>query len=92
MWDYSCKFLNIDGRVCLEDSLRFAILGMVGIYLIVPLLDKLLSKLSRLVTGIIVGVLLALFLGDIAWAVVQPYDAPPPIIDNTCRSQAGSPA
>jgi uncharacterized membrane protein len=90
MWDYSCKFLNIDGRVCFEDSLRFAILGMVGIYLIVPLLDKLLAKLSRTANWILFGVLLAVFCADIAWAVIEPYDAPPPKIDNSCRETSAT--
>jgi uncharacterized membrane protein len=75
MWDYTGKFLNIDGRVCFEDSLRFTILGMLGIYLIVPLLDKLLAKLSRRTNWTIFGALLTLFLIDIATAIIFPVAA-----------------
>jgi uncharacterized membrane protein len=77
MWDYSCKFGNIDGRVCFEDSARFTVLGLIGIYLIVPLLDKLLSKLSRRANWILFGLLLAVFVGDIVWAMLDPVVAPP---------------
>jgi uncharacterized membrane protein len=38
-WDYSNKPLNLNGRTCVEDVLRFAVLGLVCLYTVVPLLD-----------------------------------------------------
>ena len=46
VWDYSDKFLNINGRVCLEMSVLFTILGIAVIYLIGPLTKKIYDKLG----------------------------------------------
>jgi uncharacterized membrane protein len=46
-WDYTEKPLNLNGRICLEDSLRFVVLGMLELYVFMPLIDRLLSRLSR---------------------------------------------
>ena len=35
-WDYSDKFLNINGRVCLRNSIMFTILVVIVIYLLHP--------------------------------------------------------
>ena len=40
IWDYSNKFLNINGRVCLEMSLIFTILGLVMMYIFEPIVQK----------------------------------------------------
>lgn len=45
-WDYTGYFLNLDGRICAEGLLVFAIGGMVIVYLIAPTLDSLFSRLS----------------------------------------------
>ena len=37
-WDYSDKILNINGRVCLRNSLMFTVLVILVVYLINPLL------------------------------------------------------
>ncbi|MDR3037218.1 MAG: DUF975 family protein, partial [Coriobacteriales bacterium] len=44
-WDYSGFFFNIQGRICLEGLLTFAIAGTASIYFLVPLLDNLLEKI-----------------------------------------------
>lgn len=40
IWDYSNRFLNINGRVCLDMSLMFTVLGLIMIYVIEPITDK----------------------------------------------------
>ena len=40
-WDYSTYFLNINGRVCLRNTILFGILGLVITYLIHPYVYKL---------------------------------------------------
>lgn len=40
IWDYSERFMNINGRVCLGMSLIFAILGYIMIYAIEPWLRR----------------------------------------------------
>ena len=43
-WDYSHRFLNINGRICLLYSIFWGILGIVWIKGLYPRLDKVFSK------------------------------------------------
>lgn len=45
-WDYSSKFLNINGRVCLTYSIFWGILAIFWIKLIYPYLMKLIEKID----------------------------------------------
>ena len=47
LWDYSNEFLNINGRVCLNASRNFAIGGTLSLYLIQPLIEKLVNKFGN---------------------------------------------
>lgn len=47
IWDYSDKFLNLNGRVCLEMSLIFTIAGLLMMYLLVPIIEKIYKKLGK---------------------------------------------
>ena len=40
IWDYSNRFLNINGRICLEMSLLFMVMGLTIIYIIDPLFRR----------------------------------------------------
>ena len=40
IWDYTGRFLNINGRVCLGMSLIFAIMGYLMMYYIEPVLRR----------------------------------------------------
>ena len=46
-WNYSTKFMNINGRVCLQYSIFWGILGLIWIKLINPYLKKLINKIPR---------------------------------------------
>jgi len=46
IWDYSNKFLNINGRVCLEMSLIFTIMGTIFMYIFEPMTRRLYIKLE----------------------------------------------
>ena len=37
LWDYSNHFMNFDGRICLDASARFGVLGLMIIYGALPL-------------------------------------------------------
>ncbi len=43
LWDYSEHFMNINGRVCLLNSTMFGILSMAVVYLIQPVMIKLVN-------------------------------------------------
>ena len=46
-WDYSNISFNINGRVCLHNSLAFGILGMLLLYSINPFLENLLKQIPK---------------------------------------------
>ena len=43
LWDYSDHFMNFQGRVCLDASARFGVLGLMIIYGALPLYRKLIE-------------------------------------------------
>ncbi|MDR1713412.1 MAG: DUF975 family protein [Coriobacteriales bacterium] len=84
-WDYSGFFLNIQGKVCLEGLIAFALLGMMGLYLVAPVVDALLEQLPLALRQRL-GMFLALgFVGDLTYSSVFPHvgenitvELPPP--------------
>lgn len=70
LWNYSEFFLNIDGRVCLWNTLLFGILALVVIYVFQPFFNRFLHKISAkwrpilsvvLVTGLVIDFLFSAF-------------------------------
>ena len=71
-WNYSGYFLNLNGRICAEGLLVFAIGGMAIVYLVAPRLD---NRLRRLNSKAVVCVCLALVLAfgcDFVYSVFHP--------------------
>ncbi len=60
IWDYSNKFMNLNGRVCLEMSTIFTITGILSMYTIVPVTKYLYQKLEKNVTYI--NIILSIFM------------------------------
>lgn len=59
LWDYSQDFLNINSRVNWDASRNFAIGGTILLYLVQPLIDKLLFKVqikTKLMVTLIIGI------------------------------------
>ncbi len=71
-WDYTGYFLNLNGRICAEGLLVFAVGGMVAVYLLVPLMDTIFSKINGKVLVGICLVLLSCFIGDIIYSHFVP--------------------
>ena len=40
LWYYGDKFMNFEGRIALIPGLKFGLIGLLGIYVIMPLIDK----------------------------------------------------
>ena len=57
-WDYSKKFLNINGRICLLYSIFWGLLGILWIKILYPLITKLINKINIKVGKIIMTVLI----------------------------------
>ena len=64
-WDYTNQKFNINGRVCLKNSLYFGILSLLLIYLINPLLINLINNMNNILLTIITIVCLTIFITDI---------------------------
>jgi uncharacterized membrane protein len=69
-WDYTEKPFNLHGRICLEDSLRFVVLGILELYAFMPLVDKLLERITKRRNTILFVVLAGLFAADVVCSAV----------------------
>lgn len=68
-WDYSNRLLNIDGRVCLQNSLGFGLLGMLALYYINPFIYGYINNLSDTSIIIIGGITFVLFVVDFSISI-----------------------
>ena len=71
-WDYTGYFLNLNGRICGEGLMVFALGGMAAVYLLVPVLDTMWSKLKPKVLAGICIVLLICFASDMVYTHYVP--------------------
>lgn len=71
-WDYTGYFLNINGRICAEGLLVFAIGGMAVVYIIAPALARMLSKIKLNILIPLCAVLVASFAGDMIYTHTHP--------------------
>lgn len=69
-WDYSHMKFNLDGRICLSNSILFGIGGLAIVYVINPVIMGLLDKLPSLILIIISLILLTIFISDLITSVV----------------------
>ena len=70
-WDYSEHKYNLNGRVCLKNSLLFGICGLFVIYLFYPLVYKLIYNANLLALNIITIVLFILFVTDLVFTIIN---------------------
>lgn len=71
-WDYTGYFLNLDGRICGEGLMVFAIGGMAAVYLLVPIFDSMLSRINPKALATISIILLLVFLADVRYSGKVP--------------------
>ena len=65
-WDYSNKFLNINGRICLLFTLIWGILGLILMLFINPLIDEVIDWIDsrinkKVVNSVIITIIVFLF-------------------------------
>lgn len=63
-WDYTKNKFNINGRICLVNSLAFGVLGFLLIKFVNPFVVGLITKLSPTIMNILFYTILILFLID----------------------------
>lgn len=71
-WDYHGYFLNINGRVCLEGLLAFAMGGILVTYIAAPIIANLLDKVSKKLKVIICIILVSLIAFDFYYSSKYP--------------------
>lgn len=71
-WDYTGFFLNIHGRVCLEQLIVFGLACCINIYIISPMLAGFFEKIPKKVIIIVCIVLAALFATDFIISINHP--------------------
>lgn len=72
-WDYSNHKFNIEGRVCLGNSLFFGIGGIVFVYLINPIVTSIIKTMSLIIFRIVAITSLVIFLIDVIITVTTLY-------------------
>lgn len=70
-WDYSNQKYNINGRVCLKNSILFGIGGLGVIYVFYPIVKKLMYNSNILPLNIITIILIILFLIDVIFTIIN---------------------
>ena len=71
-WDYTGYFMNIQGRVCLEGLIVFALGGATITYFLAPLLNSLFNKIKAKTVIIICCILVSLFGIDVVYSISHP--------------------
>ena len=69
-WDYSDKKFNLNGRVCLETTIPFGLGGMAIMYIVNPVIQKVLNLFSNNVLIIISSILFLIFLTDLIISLI----------------------
>ncbi len=74
-WDYSNKWLNIQGRICFRHSMYWGIASVLFIYFVHPNIgEKIFSDMPTKYLYIILAVILVIFAFDLANAVHKAMD------------------
>lgn len=72
-WDYSDHKFNLQGRICLENSLLFGVMCLVGIHTVQPRLIRLVAMIPDNIMPVIDIVLMLYFIFDTALSVNTMY-------------------
>ena len=71
-WDYTGYFLNVQGRICAEGLLIFAIFGCLMVYFLAPISDNLLRRIKLRIIAPICIILLIVFMVDLIYSTGHP--------------------
>lgn len=70
-WDYSKLFMNINGRVCLKNSIFFGIGGSLCIYIIGPAFSKHIEIIPKRFRYVLVTILVITISLDFAYSIIN---------------------
>lgn len=75
-WDYSHYKFNLNGRVCLKNSLLFGVLSLIVIYGLNPLFSDGISALTTGLKQVIINVFTVVFIVDLAYTLRNVSNMP----------------
>lgn len=70
-WDYSDKKFNINGRVCLLNSVLFGIAGVAVVYFFFPLVSQIIKLINKKLLIVLSIILLIIFLVDLTFTIIE---------------------
>ncbi len=73
-WDYTGKFLNVQGHICLECSLFWGFLSIVMTYILHKPIEKLVLGLPKIALYIITIIILVIFVSDFITSLKTAID------------------
>ena len=73
-WDYSNRSDNINGRICLGNSIGFGIGALFIIYISNPFIKNILSSLSKNTIITLGLILFVIFIIDFIWSIIIAYN------------------
>ena len=65
LWDYTRYAINFQGRIALSTSIRFGLCGLLGMFVVYPLVEKFCDRISKKTLHVIAGITCAMFVADI---------------------------
>lgn len=71
-WDYSDKFMNLNGRICLEGLLLFGVSGTAAVCKFGPVLNSAIGRLHRGLHVFINIILCIAFVVDLLFSIFMP--------------------
>lgn len=72
-WDYSQQKFNINGRVCLKNSVLFGIASLFVVYLVNPFITNLLFKFNRKLLIVLTMIFFVFYFIDVVVSVLTIY-------------------
>lgn len=69
-WDYSYDILNLNGRISLRNSSLLALGGMLFVYGIQPILEKIFGKLKKATLDKIAILIISIMSIDFIWVII----------------------
>ena len=63
-WDYSKRLLNVDGRICITNSVAFGALGIVALMYLNPIIEGFIFNMNPQLTMIIAIIVFIIYLVD----------------------------
>lgn len=71
-WDYSAKFLNLNGRIYVGGLLLFGLAGMIAVYVLEPWMRSRIVRIRPPIKAILVAFLIIAFCMDTVIALQSP--------------------